>query len=308
MALYHKYRPTSFSDMKGPDTLIKELESISSSGNHSFIFAGPSGSGKTTAVRILAGVLGCDTMDIAEFNSSNYTGVDDVRNIINDTYIRPYGKARLYVLDECHMLTKNAQEALLKPLEDYPEWIYFVLCTTDPSALLTTIKSRCTMVKFQGLTDDDLFSILKGVKRQEGYELTRDELYAIVGAADGNARKALVLLESVAGLSAGDRANYIQSGLADNKYTIDLCRALFSNNCEWDNISPILISLKEQKEDAEKVRRAILGYGQAILLKCYSEKTLAIMGCFEQPMYDTGFAGITLACGKAFEEIIRRVI
>jgi DNA polymerase-3 subunit gamma/tau len=294
--------------VKGSDVFLKELSLITPDKNHSYLFKGPSGSGKTSVARILAEQFCAFDADIIEMNSSDYNGVDDIRNLISDMDFCPLGKAKVYILDECHKLSSNAQQALLKPLEEYPPFVYFFLLTTEPTSIIATIKSRCTSIIFQGLTDESLYSILRDVKKAEDFELTRDELESIVGAADGNARKALVLLETIAGLPAGDRSMYIQeNGLTENKYIIDLCRALFSDGLVWGDVLPILNSMKEQKEDPEKIRRAVLGYGQAIMLKHYDEKVYRIMKDFQQSTYDCGFPGVILACANIFNRAeIRR--
>jgi DNA polymerase-3 subunit gamma/tau len=296
MSLYNKYRPASFDELKGDYSYIKELISRENP-PHAFLFQGIQGSGKTSMARIIAKEFGATEMDIIEKNSADCNGVDDIRELISNLYLAPFGKAKIYILDEFHKVTTEGQNALLKPLEEPPSNVYFILCTTETTKILKTIKDRCTPVQFPGLTEDDLFDILTDVSKKEGFKPSRKVKEAIAGAADGSARKALVLLEQVAHMEEGEQLCALQKGTTEDATVIDLCRALYSGTT-WDDIKKTLNALKEQKEDPEKLRRAILGYGQAILLKKYDDTTMRVMSLFLSPVYDSGFPGIVVSCVK----------
>jgi DNA polymerase-3 subunit gamma/tau len=297
MSLYNKHRPNSFAELKGDYSYIQELISRDDH-PHAFLFQGLQGSGKTTTARIIAKELGADDMDIVEKNSADFNGVDDIRALIPTMYVSPFGKSRVFILDECHKLSTEAQHALLKPLEEPPKNVYFILCTTETTKILKTIKDRCTIIQFGGLTEDDLFDIVNDVAKKESFKLSRDVKEAIASAADGSARRALVLLEQVAHLDEGEQLRALRSGTTEDASVIDLCRALFSRST-WGDIKDMLGKLKEQKEDPEKLRRAILGYGQAILLKKYDDIVLRVMSLFLEPVYDSGFPGLVVACARA---------
>lgn len=297
MSLYNKYRPSSFEDLKGDYTYIKELISRKDP-PHAFLFQGKQGCGKTTTARIIADSLGADEMDIIERNSADCNGVDDIRALIPQMYISPFGKAKVFILDEFHKVSSGGMDALLKPLEEPPKNVYFILCTTETSKILKTIRDRCTVVQFEGLTEDDLFDIVSDVSKKEGFKLSRDVKEAIAGAADGSARRALVLLEQTAHMEEGEQLRALRSGTTEDASVIDLCRALFSRTT-WDEVKEALNALKEQKEDPERLRRAILGYGQAILLKKYDDTIIRVMSLFLEPVYDSGFPGLVVACAKA---------
>lgn len=297
MSLYNKYRPKTFDELKGDPALLTSLKSIDLKETHTFLFVGDSGSGKTSSGRIIASMVGATDADIFEINGSDKNGVDDMRDVINILHLKPIGKATVIIFDEFQRVTKDAQNILLKPLEDCPKYVYFIICTTEPGAILPTIKSRCTSFTFRGLTEDDIFAILKSVKKQEGFDVSVDELLTIASAAKGNARQALLILKKVAGILKGERLGCLQ-GLVpeENKYVIDLCRTLYSPGCTWNDLKGMLASLKEQNEEPEKIRRAILGYGQAIILKRYDEKIYKVMKCFRATTYDSGFPSLVLAC------------
>jgi len=297
MSLYNKHRPNSFKELKGDYSYIQELISRDDP-PHAFLFQGLQGSGKTTTARIIAKELGADDMDIVEKNSADFNGVDDIRALIPTMYVSPFGKSRVFILDECHKLSTEAQHALLKPLEEPPKNVYFILCTTETTKILKTIKDRCTIIQFGGLTEDDLFDIVSDVSKKEGFKLSRDVKEAIAGAADGSARRALVLLEQTAHMEEGEQLRALRSGTTEDASVIDLCRALFSRTT-WDEVKDALNALKEQKEDPERLRRAILGYGQAILLKKYDDTIVRVMSLFLEPVYDSGFPGLVVACAKA---------
>lgn len=297
MSLYNKYRPSSFDELKGDYSYIKELISRKDP-PHAFLFQGLQGCGKTSTARIIAKVVGAEDIDIVEKNSASCNSIDDIRALISTLYITSFGKAKVYLLDEVHKISPEGQNALLKPLEEPPSNVYFILCTTEPGKLLKTIKDRCTIVQFGGLTEDDLFDIVDDVSKKEGIKLSRDVKEAIVSAADGSARKALVLLEQIACVAVGEQLRMIQLGTTEDAAVIDLCRALFSRS-DWNDIKGTLTALKEQKEDPEKLRRAILGYGQAILLKKFDDTIMNIMSLFLSPVYDSGFPGLVFACARA---------
>src|SRR3989304_2450876 len=142
-----KFRPKDLSDIIGNRSIVTSLESILQSKDrpHAFLFTGKQGCGKTTLARILCKRLECSDHDLIEINISNNRGIDTARDIIQFAYVKPLdGRSRVYLLDEVHKSTNDFQNAILKVMEEPPEHLYFILCTTEPQKLLKTVISRCT--------------------------------------------------------------------------------------------------------------------------------------------------------------------
>jgi len=176
MTLYNRYRPKSFEDIVGNESAINSLSKAISKKNHShaYMLTGPSGCGKTTVARIMAKtILGAGDMSINEINASSDRGIDTARDIIQQMRYNPSdGNVTVFILDEAHKLTNNFMNALLKAIEEPPEFVYFFICTTEPSKIITTIKNRCTEIKFKSLKIDELKEVIKRVCKLENVKLS----------------------------------------------------------------------------------------------------------------------------------------
>jgi len=300
MEIYKKYRPKSFKTMIGQDGAINTLQSFVDKGNipHAMLMVGTSGCGKTTAARIMAKHLGCQSDDVEEINASDKRGIDDIRTLRRAAALRPMrGDARVFIIDEAQKLTDDAQNSLLKVLEDPPPTAYFILCTTDPHKLKAAVKTRCTTVKFGALNDIDMMKALTRVVKREAFKVPKSVLDEICASAEGSARKGLVLLEQIAELkSEADQLRGIADSTFDREESIKLARTLFAPKPQWSVIAVILKAI--EKDDAEGIRRMILGYSRAILLKGgpMATKACATIEIFSDPFYDTGNAGLARAC------------
>jgi len=182
----------------------------------------------------------------------------------------------------CHQLSKDAQTALLKALEDTPRHVYFILATTDPQKLLPTIKTRCTTFKVDALTDKELAGLIKQVSRQERKKIPERVVDMIIDNSLGSARMALVLLDKVIDLSEGDMLAAVEQAAADENEVIELCRALMAKK-GWSTISKILRSIEQEPEG---IRRMVRGYFAAALIKGDNAQASFIIDNFYDLFYD----------------------
>ena len=296
--LYKKHRPRTLKAMIGTDSTATALENMLAQGTlpHTILFHGPSGCGKTTLARILKTRLECHDMDFKEMNCSDFRGIDTIREIARLMHLAPTGgKVRVWLLDEVHQLSRDGQHAALKILEDTPEHVYFLLCTTDPQKLLKTILTRCCEMPVRLLTHGELTKLVQRVCKREKADISEDTLEEIVNSAQGSARTALVLLDKVLNLKEEERAEAIQQKLAEENEAIELCRALIRKD-PWKKITGIL---KNLKEDPEKIRYAVLGYARAVLLKKKDLQAYNIILAFQDNFYDSKAAGLVRACFEA---------
>lgn len=308
MNLYRKYRPQSFKEMLGNRVELESLEIALNKKDrpHVYLFVGPAGCGKTTAARISAQMVGAQEMSIFEINSSNNRGIDTARSIIDKMEYAPIdGDAVVFIMDEMHRAMVDHMNAMLKPLEDTPEHVFFFLCTTDPQKLIPALKSRCSIFQFPALEMKFILRILKKVSRAEGIGISDELLEEIVDRSEGSPRRALVLLEKVAGLEDEEKMRSLIVNEMDEEEmedVIQLCRALMKGN-DWKEVAERIKASKEL--DMEKTRRAVLGYMNAVLLSGKrSDRAALVLEYFSEPFYNTGKAGLVLACYQVlFSEI-----
>lgn len=297
MPLHIDARPSKFTEVVGNKAMVDSLQSTVRRDDrpHSYLFTGPSGCGKTTLARIVAGELGCDERDISEINMSNNRGIDTAREIIDQMRYKPLtGEVRVFLLDECHKSTADFQNALLKALEEPPGHVYFLLCTTEPEKLLTTIKNRCATFSVSRLPGDVMTRFLKRTCHVNKIAVDDALMAELVREAEGCPRQALVMLEQIRGVEDKEQAlEAIRTSKVEEKQVIDLCRALIGKQA-WPEISKIVKELAA--DDYEKVRRAVLGYCASVLLNKASNQAALVIDCFKEPFYNTGKAGLVAAC------------
>ena len=227
-ALYRKYRPTTFKDVVGQEHIERTLKNAIEQGkvSHAYLFCGPRGTGKTTMARILAKALLCERgptvepdgtcpeceaiaqgthPDVYELDAASRTGVDNVREeiIARVNYAPTRGAWKVYIIDEVHMLTNAAFNALLKTLEEPPEHILFILCTTDPQKVPDTIQSRCQRFDFHRISNEAIVSRLGAICVEEGVDFEGEALDLIAYRADGGMRNALTSLEQLIAFGSG---------------------------------------------------------------------------------------------------------
>ena len=219
-ALYRTYRPSTFDEVAGQEHIVRTLKNALATGKlaHAYLFAGPRGTGKTTMAKLLAKALNCDEgighqcnecknckaiidgthPDVLELDAASNNGVDEIRDLIDKVkYGTILGRYKVYIIDEVHMLSTGAFNALLKTLEEPPEHVIFILATTEPHKILPTILSRCQRYDFTKLSDKDIKNRLKDVLEKEGVTYNEEAIDIIISLADGGMRDALSILDQV---------------------------------------------------------------------------------------------------------------
>jgi DNA polymerase III subunit gamma/tau len=199
-ALYRKYRPQTFADVIGQDHVVKVLEAEAKSGNisHAYLFSGTRGTGKTSIARIFAREIGTSQNDIYEIDAASNTSVEDIRALNDSVFTLPFeSKYKVYILDEVHMLSKSASNALLKTLEEPPAHVVFILATTETHKILETIISRCEAYSFKKPSQDVLKKMVLNVVKKEGYAIddASAELIALLG--DGSFRDTQGIVQKI---------------------------------------------------------------------------------------------------------------
>lgn len=200
LALYRKYRPQTFDQVRGQDDAVAYLQSIIQSGRvpHAILFTGSRGIGKTTLARIFGKSLGIDAHDMYEIDAASNNSVDDVRALINEVNTLPLSSEyKMYILDEVHMFSKQAFNALLKVLEEPPKHVLFVFATTELHKVLPTIISRCQVIQLKKPTSAVIAEQVVNIAHQEGKSITLDHALLIANRANGSFRDALVILDQV---------------------------------------------------------------------------------------------------------------
>lgn len=212
--LYRKYRPTKLSDVVGQEQVTDALANAIKQGKigHAYLFIGPRGTGKTSVARIFAHAVNDfdyqvedSYLDIIEIDAASNTGVDNIRELREKAVIAPTkGKYKVYIIDEVHMLTKSASNALLKTLEEPPEHVIFIMATTDAYKVPITISSRTQVFTFKLADSATMQAHLKRVAEQEGIKITDEALALVVRRGGGSFRDSLSLLDQVATLAEGE--------------------------------------------------------------------------------------------------------
>lgn len=200
LALYRKYRPEDFDQVLGQDSVVESLKASLKSGkiSHAYLFTGSRGTGKTSVARVFTRALGTSPNDLYEIDAASHNGVDEIRELRDGVNTLPFdSKYKVYILDEVHMLSKAAFNALLKTLEEPPAHVIFILVTTEAHKVLDTIKSRCQIFEFNKPNLEDLISFIQEGAKKEKREITDDAAELIAKVADGAYRDAWGTLERV---------------------------------------------------------------------------------------------------------------
>lgn len=290
--LYRKWRPQTFDDVSGQEHITTTLQNEVSSGrlNHAYLFTGSRGTGKTTCAKILAKAANClnpqngnpcgeceickgidngSVLDVVEMDAASNRGIADVRSIIDEVQFKPANpncKYRVYIVDEVHMLTSEAFNALLKTLEEPPEHVIFILATTEVHKLPQTILSRCQRFDFHRIPTRVIADRLLYVAQQEDVMLADSAAVLIASVADGALRDALSLLDRCIAMSTNidDEVVRNAAGLARKTYLYDLAAAVINKSTEKS--LDIIDRLYAESKDMSRLCEELLSHFRALML------------------------------------------
>lgn len=306
LSLILKYRPDSFNDFYGNESVVESLRSIlnrESGIPKCIIFEGPSGCGKTTLARIVAEELGCSDNDYREYNMSNTRGIDTAREIISKCSLAPLGgKVKVYVLDEIHMATKDFLNSMLKTLEEPPKHVYFILCTTEPEQIDSKLKTirgqRATVFKINPLNKRDMTKFLKDILKKEGVEFPDKHIDEICNASDGSPRKALNILDQIIDIDDDDKAfNAIVDSTVSETTIKELAQYLLSKDKkEEKKVREMIKGISSSSGGTvEDVRMQLAGYMNVVYLNSGNKNALNVIEALSEPTYYRGWFHFTLA-------------
>jgi DNA polymerase III subunit gamma/tau len=296
-ALYRVYRPQSFNDVVGQQHIIKTLQNalVQEKFSHAYLFSGPRGTGKTTAAKILAKAVNCEKApiaepcnecatcrgitdgsisDVIEIDAASNNGVDEIRDIRDKVKYAPSAvRYKVYIIDEVHMLSIGAFNALLKTLEEPPAHVIFILATTEPHKIPLTIISRCQRFDFKRISPEDIVYRMKEVLGSEELEVSEDALYEIAKASEGGMRDALSLLDqaisySTEKVSLEDVLSI--TGAVSQSFIVKIVQAIFNKNIV-EALDSVESLIKNGKDPARFVEDLIFYYRDVLLYQASEE-------------------------------------
>jgi DNA polymerase-3 subunit gamma/tau len=281
-ALYRKYRPQKFKDVIGQDHVVKVLEGAIELGNisHAYLFSGTRGTGKTSIARIFAKEIGTSQNDLYEIDAASNRGIDDIREIRDGVSTVPFeSKYKVYIIDEVHMLTKEAFNALLKTLEEPPSHVVFILATTETDKLPETVVSRCQTFTFKKPSQKILKDLVITVAKKEGYSLESSsaELIALLG--DGSFRDTLGIVQKVISSSKDKKIFQEEVELVTGAPRAELINNFITALDEKD-IRSGFVAIKKTSDaniDMSVFVRLILHKLRAVLLLKYSPDMKSVL-------------------------------
>lgn len=327
-ALYRKYRPQTFDDVVGQNAVTQTLKNqlITGKLSHAYLFTGSRGTGKTTCAKILAKAVNCldpvdgnpcgvcaacrgidsgSVLDVQEIDAASNNGVDNVRSIRDDAIYPPVEvKKRVYIIDEVHMLSMSAFNALLKTIEEPPEHLMFILATTELNKVPATILSRCQRFAFRRPTAEDITGRINYVAYQEGIDITAEAAELLGRLADGAFRDGLSLLDQCASASVGTltvEGVYATLGLAGQQQTVELMEAIARQD------TTRTLQLFSELYGAGKDAAALLGELSTLARDLLIVKTAPQSGIGMISSICTGQEIMALAPKFSSEELIRMV-
>ncbi len=310
--LYKKYRPQVFNDIVGQEHVTSTLSNELKEGkiSHAYLFNGSRGTGKTTCARILAKAVNClnpqdgnpcnecemckgidnsSILDVIEIDAASNRGVDNIRDLTDEANFTPANaKYRVYIIDEVHMLTIEAFNALLKTLEEPPEHVKFILATTEVHKLPPTILSRCQRFDFRRIPVEDMVKRLKFVCESEGLQIDDSAANLVASIADGALRDALSLLDQCASRSKNITSQVVENaaGMAGKSYLYDLADAL--NNKDTAKVFEMIDNLHNASCDMERLCTELINHFRNLMVVKTVKKADGLIVCTAEELKKIG--------------------
>ncbi|HUO56345.1 MAG TPA: DNA polymerase III subunit gamma/tau [Candidatus Paceibacterota bacterium] len=269
--LYRAYRPQDFGEVRGQEHIVETLERSIKNGKiaHAYLFSGGRGTGKTSVARILAKALGVSDKDLYEIDAASNRGIDDIRALREGVYAMPFNSPyKFYIIDEAHMLTKEAWNALLKTLEEPPRHAIFVLATTERDKVPDTIQSRCEVYSFRQPTREILAEIITDVAKSEGYSLESAGSELIALLAEGSFRDGLSILQKVLSVAQGKKISVEDVELVSGAPRGEIVRTILSAIAKKDVTNALagLQSAVSENMDARVLAKLLIQRLRVVLL------------------------------------------
>jgi len=299
MPLHLDYRPSSFDEIIGNKGVVESHKAIfqrSSDWPRAVLYIGQRGCGKTSLAYIYANMMGADKRDIIEHDAGSGGKVADAKEIVEMSTYKPFGgPVRVFIIEEIGESTPQFQTALLKTLENTKlDYVYFLGTTTDPQKLSPAFRSRFMPFEVSLLNDNQMMELLKRTLVSEKCEDVPDSVLSeIIKITDGCPREALVTLDQIIDLPIESMIGAIQDLRVTEKTVKNLSQVLLKQ-AKWGDVAAVLRTI--DMSNAEAVRRSVLGYMAAVLLKGDNKQAALVMEFFREPTYNSGKAGLIWAC------------
>ena len=310
LALYRKYRPKTFKDVVGQDHVTKVLEASLAKGSiaHAYVFAGSRGTGKTSVARIFAEGVGAKPYDVYEIDAASNNGVDEIREIREAVHTLPLESPyKVYILDEAHMLSKAAWNALLKTLEEPPKHVIFILATTELEKVPETVLSRCQVFSLKKPTHAILREVIEDIAKGEGYTLEKSASELIAFLGDGSFRDTESILQKIISSSKDKKISLQEVELITGAPKSELLNTVLTGIEEGDSNKALkaVATAKEQNIESKLFLRLLIERIRTVMLMRFAKDLEAE---FKDSLNDTDFVFLKGLADKKGSKVTSKVL